>query len=104
MSVSIGAEAGVAALVTSAMMLHEKSVRDSACDGEKVCNAAGIDANGSLAQLGGWNAAAWIVAVGGLGAGAYLLLWHPSKDDKRGPEVSVGPFGSGAGLGIRSAF
>jgi len=73
-SVAVGAEAAVVAVLTSAMMLHENGVRDSGCDAQKACSPAGLDANARLAQLGGWNAAAWVVTVAGLGAGG-VLLW-----------------------------
>jgi hypothetical protein len=56
-SIAVGAEAAVVALVTSALMLNEKSTRDSECNAQKVCSQDGLSANSSLASLGGWNAA-----------------------------------------------
>jgi hypothetical protein len=102
-SVSVGAEAAVIALVTSGMMLHEKSVRDAGCDAQKACSLAGLNANASLTQLGGWNAAAWIAAVAGIGVGGYLLWSHPVGERSR-VGVAVDPVGSGIGLGVRSTF
>jgi hypothetical protein len=102
-SVSLGAEAAVIAIITSAMMLHDNSVREANCDGQKVCTPAGIDANAGLAQLGTWNAAAWAVALGGLGVGSYLLWTHP-VEGKSQVGVAVDPVGTGLGLGVRSTF
>jgi len=73
-SVAIGAEAAVVAVITSAVMLHDKNQRDADCNAQKVCTPAGLDANISLTQLAGWNAAAWIIAAAGLGTGG-VLLW-----------------------------
>ncbi len=103
MSVSIGAEATVIAIITSAMMLHENSVRAGDCDTQKVCTTAGIDANATLGQLGTWNAAAWVVALGGLGVGSYVLWTHP-VEGKSQVGVAVDPIGTGLGLGVRSTF
>jgi hypothetical protein len=102
-SVSIGAEATAIAIITSAMMLHENSVREANCDGQKVCTPTGIDANATLSQLGTWNAAAWVVALGGLGVGSYLLWTHP-VEGKSQVGVAVDPVGTGLGLGVRSTF
>ncbi|MGO9835965.1 MAG: hypothetical protein ACLP1X_17315 [Polyangiaceae bacterium] len=102
-SISVGAEAAVLTAITSVMMLLEQSVRDGNCDAQKVCSLAGVSANSSLAQLGGWNAAAWIVASAGLGVGGYLLWSHPGDNGAR-VDVAVDPVGTGMGLGLRSAF
>jgi hypothetical protein len=102
-SVAVGAEAVVIAVVTSGMMLHEKSVRDSNCDTQKVCNQVGFDANGTLGLLGGWNAGAWIVAAAGLGVGGFLLWTNPADGGQRAA-LTVAPTGSGVGLGVRSCF
>jgi len=102
-SLGVGAEAAVVALVTSGMMLHEQSVRGGGCDDRKICTTAGFDANLSLGQTGGWNAAAWIVALSGLGVGSYLL-WRNPSDGGSHAEVAVDPVGTGVGLGVRSRF
>lgn len=91
------------AIITSAMMLHENSVRDGSCDAQKICTPTGFDANASLGQLGTWNAAAWVVALGGLGVGSYLLWTHP-VEGKSQVGVGVDPVGTGLGLGVRSTF
>ncbi len=101
-SLGVGAVAGAVAIGTSVLMLGDKSDRDANCT-DKVCNAEGVTANSRLADLGGWNAGAWAVAVLGAGAGAFLLLTNPA-DPERGTAVGVSPTGSGAGLTLRSSF
>jgi hypothetical protein len=102
-SLAIGAEATVVAVATSIMMMHEKSVRDSACDAQKVCTPDGGEANDTIGRLAGWNVGAWAVAAAGLGIGAYLLLTNPSEGS-RATAVTVAPNGSGLSLGVRSTF
>jgi hypothetical protein len=102
-SVGVGAEGAVAALVTSVMILHDKSVRDANCGTEKICSAAGLDANQDIGLLEGWNTGAWIVAAAGLGIGAYLILTEPADGGKR-TALAIGAIGSGTGLGLRSSF
>jgi predicted MFS family arabinose efflux permease len=102
-SISVGAEAAVLTAITSVMMLRAQSVRDGNCDAGRMCTLVGVDANSSLGQLGGWNAAAWIVAAAGLGAGGYLLWSHPGDGGSR-VGVAVDPVGTGMGLGLRSTF
>jgi hypothetical protein len=97
-AVAVGAEALVAALVTSAVMLHENDVRNSNCT-DKVCTPLGLDANTQLQQLGPWNAAAYIVGAVGLGAGAFLLLTNPAEKEGR-TAVGVSP----GGLTLRGSF
>ena len=95
---SIGAGAGILALGTSILMLKDKGDRDSNCS-DKVCNPNGITANSQLSDLGPWNAAVWVVAAAGLGAGAFLLFTNPA-DDGRSTQVGVTP----GGLSLRSTF
>jgi hypothetical protein len=102
-SVGLGAEAAVAAVATSVIMLHDKSVRDSNCNADKVCSPAGLDANQDIGLLSGWNAAAWILTAAGLGIGGYLV-WTDSDDGEKRTTITVSPIGSGAGLGVRSSF
>jgi hypothetical protein len=109
-SIAIGSEAGLLALATSGMMLHDKSVRDSQCtveNAQKVCSQDGYSANSSLANLGGWNAAAWTVAAVGIGVGVVLLVTHPNKAQPT-TALTVGPApagtGAGVGVGVRSTF
>jgi hypothetical protein len=102
-SLSVGVEATLVALVTSGMMLHEKNVRDGHCDTQKVCSIDGANANTSLSQLGWWNATAWVVAVAGLGVGGYLLWSHP-VEGRASTGVAVEPVGTGVGLGLRGGF
>ena len=101
-AVSVGVEAAILATVTSFMMLHQNSVRGDNCT-DKVCSPDGLAANGKLADLAGWNAVAWGVAVVGVGAGTFLLLTNPS-DRALGTQVGVGPTGSGSGLLLRGSF
>jgi hypothetical protein len=101
-ALSVGAEAAVLATVTSFMMLHENGVRGSDCV-DKVCSQDGVSANAKLGDLVGWNAAAWGVAVVGVGAGAFLVLTNPS-DKALGTQVGIGPTATGSGLLLRGAF
>lgn len=101
--IGLGAEAAVGAVATSVLMLHDKSVRDSNCNAEKVCAPAGIDANQDLGLLSGWNVGAWVVAAAGLGIGGYLV-WKDNDDGEHRTAITVTPLGPGAGLGVRSSF
>jgi hypothetical protein len=102
-SLSIGGAAGVVAVVTSIMMLHDKSVRDDGCNAQKVCTPDAYSANQKLADLGGWNAGAYAVAGVGLVAGTVLVIAFPGG---RGSStaVVVAPNAAGAGLALWSAF
>jgi hypothetical protein len=125
-ALAVGAQATLVALVTSAMMLHQDGARADACDANKRCTQAGIDANDNLSQLGGWNAGAWALAAVGLGTGTVLVLLNPSEKrpsmrpapgapgDGNGKEparpsaasgIFLGaPGGAGPGLGLRGTF
>ncbi len=102
-AIGMGSLAGVVAIYTSYQMLHDKSVRDSNCDSQKVCSTAGFNANEELSAVSGWNIGSWAVAAAGLGVGAFLVLSNP-RDPEATTQVGVGPTGSGAGLTVRSAF
>lgn len=112
-AIAVGAQAGIVALVTSGMMLHEDSIRDSECNPDKRCTQAGIDSNENLQQLGTWNAGAWVVGLGGIAVGTVLLLLNPAKDRSPRPGPSrenekkaglvLGAPG-GPGLGIQGTF
>lgn len=97
-AVAIGAEAGVAAIVTSFIMLHENDIRNDNC-ADKVCSTAGLDANARIGQLAPWNTAGWIVGAAGLGLGAFLLLTNPSDRSLRA-EVGATP----SGVLLRGSF
>lgn len=101
--ISVGAEAALVVIGTSAMLLHEKQVRDEGCNAQRVCSSQGLDANGTIGTLAGWNTGAWLVSVAGLTAGGILLAisW---KDAQRTTAITVAPTGSGVGLGLRSSF
>ena len=101
-SIAVGSEAAIVAGVTSFMVLHEKGVRDDNCNAQKVCNATGIEANGTMDTLLGWNAAAWVVAIAGIGAGTALILTHPVKDHS--VAVGVSPTAGGMAVGVRGTF
>jgi hypothetical protein len=98
-SIGIGAQATAVAIVTSFMMLHQKSLRDDNCSSKKLCTQAGLDANTQLGSLGGWNAGAYAIGAIGLGLGAFLVLTNPADKDK---EVSAGV--SPSGLTLRGKF
>jgi hypothetical protein len=102
-SLSVGAEAAIIAIVTSFMMLHDKSVRDADCNAQKVCSPDGYSANTTLDALTWWNATAYGVAAVGLGAGAFLLLTNPPARE-RSTAVLITPNASGASLSLRSPF
>lgn len=90
-AIAVGADAGVVAVVTSFMMLHENGLRSANCV-NKQCNPSGIAANEELHQLGLWNATAWVVGAVGLGAGLVLVLTNPS-DKQLHAEVAATPSG-----------
>jgi len=111
-SVGIGSIAGVVALGTGYVMLHDQSVRSSACT-NKQCTQEGLDANSQLKSIQDWNTGAWIVAAVGLGLGAFLVITNsPESDDKQDEKqknkgqtsIGVMPNGSGATLGIGRSF
>lgn len=102
-SIGIGGSAALIALGTSIVMLHDKSTRDSDCDANKGCSAAGLSANNELGQMVGWNIGAFAVAAVGLGVGAFLILTNPS-DREMGTQVGIAPTGSGTGFVLRSTF
>jgi hypothetical protein len=102
-SIAAGAEAAVGGIVTSLRALHEKGVRDSNCNAQRVCKQVGMDANATLATLLGWNTASWIVAVAGLGVGTVLVVTNPRiKNDQIA--LTVAPTLGGAALGLRGRF
>jgi hypothetical protein len=77
LSLAVGTESAIVATVTSVMMLHDKSTRDSGCNAEKVCFPSGFDANTQIGALEVWNAGSWVLAAAGLGLGTYLIATHP---------------------------
>jgi hypothetical protein len=102
-SLAVGAEAAVAAIVTSVMLVHQKSLLDGQCNSDKICSQSGLDAAGAISSLKPWNTGTWIAAAVGLGAGA-ALVWTSQPDQPAATAITVMPEGSGAGLGLRSAF
>jgi hypothetical protein len=102
-SLAVGAEAAVAAIVTSGMLVHEKSVLDGQCNAQKLCSSAGVDAAGAISSITPWNTGTWIAAAVGLGAGAALLLTS-NPDAPGSTAITLTPEGSGPGLGLRSRF
>lgn len=103
MLIGVGGAAGLIAIGTSIVMLHDASVRSDNCDASKVCNSAGLSANNEISQLSGWNIGAFAVAAVGLGVGAFLVLTHPS-DKEMGTQVGIAPTGTGTGFVLRSTF
>jgi len=102
-AVAFGSVAGVIALGTSYVMLHDKSTRDSDCDADKLCSQQGLNANAELAGMASWNAGAWILAAAGIGTGVYLLVTHPT-DRATGTQVGIASTGSGAGVALKGGF
>lgn len=101
-ALSVGIDAGILAIVTSGMMVHQADVRSADCS-HKVCSADGIAANGKLGSLAPWNAGAWTLTVVGVGVGAFVLLTNPS-DKALGTQVVVGQTGSGSGVLVQGVF
>jgi hypothetical protein len=101
-SIAFGASAGLVALGTSIMMLHQADIRNRDCNAAKVCSADGVNANNQLDALAGWNVGSYIAAAAGLGIGTILVLTNPTNGRKTAVEVS--PNGAGAGLLLRSTF
>ena len=102
-SIAVGAEAAIIAIVTSFMAIHEKGVRDDNCSARKECSQVGLDANATLATLFGWNTTSWIVAVAGLGVGTVLVVTNPPiKNDQ--VALTVSPTAGGAALSLTGHF
>jgi hypothetical protein len=102
-TLSIGIEASVLAAVTSALIEHQKGVRDDGCNAQKVCDAAGFAAVGTIDTLIPWNTASWFVGAAGLAAGTALLLTSQPESARR-TAITLSPNSSGLGLGVRSTF
>jgi hypothetical protein len=102
-TLAVGAEAAVAAIVTSGMLVHQKSVLDAQCNAQKQCSSAGVDAAGAISTLTPWNTGTWIMTAVGLGAGTALLLTS-RPDAPASTAITLTPEGSGAGLGLRGRF
>jgi hypothetical protein len=101
-ALSVGIDASILAVVTSGMMLHQASLRNDGCT-QKVCDAAGMAANGKLHDMAPWNVAAWAVAAVGIPVGVFLLVTNPT-DKSMHAEVGAGQTGSGSGLILRGSF
>jgi hypothetical protein len=102
-SLSIGAEAAIIAVVTTGMIEHQKSIRDDNCNAQKVCNTDGFNAAGTISTIVPWNTAAYFVAAAGLGVGTVLVLISPPGSEKS-TAITVSPASSGMQLGVRSTF
>jgi hypothetical protein len=101
-SLSFGVTAGIVALGTSIMMLHENNLRSADCNAAKVCSQDGLNANSQISALATWNAASYVAAGVGIGVGAILLLTSPASSNKTALEVT--PVSSGGGLQLRGTF
>ncbi len=101
-SIGIGAGAGLVAIGTSIMMVHQASRRSDNCNAAKVCDPDGVDANQQLSALSPWNIGSYAVAVVGLGLGTILVL--TSAKSHREASIEVTPNGSGAGMQLRGTF
>jgi hypothetical protein len=102
-TLSIGAEAAVIAVVTSGMIEHQKSIRDSGCNAQKICTTDGFNAANTISTIVPWNTATWFVAAAGLGVGTVLVLISPPGSEKS-TAIAVTPESSGLQLGVRSTF
>jgi hypothetical protein len=102
-TLSIGIEAAILASVTSALIEHQKGLRDDGCNAQKVCDAAGFAAVGTIDTLVPWNTASWVVAAAGLGIGTALLLISQPESPQR-TAITLSPNSSGLGVGVRSTF
>jgi hypothetical protein len=102
-SLSIGAEAAVIAVVTSGMIEHQKGIRDDGCNAQKVCNLDGFNAANTISTITPWNTATWFVAAAGLGVGTVLLLISQPRSEQR-TAITLSPESSGLQLGLRSTF
>jgi hypothetical protein len=102
-SLTIGAEAAVVALVTSLLIEHQKGLRDDNCNAQKVCNTTGFGAVSTIDTIVPWNTTTWFVAAAGLGLGTVLLLVSKPESEKQ-TAITVSPVSSGLGLGLRSTF
>lgn len=102
-SLSIGAEAAIIAVVTTGMIEHQKSIRDDNCNTQKVCNTDGFNAANTISTIVPWNTATWFVAAAGLGVGTVLVLISPPGSEKS-TAITVSPASSGMQLGLRSTF
>ena len=100
---AIGGAAAVVAVVTSFVLLHQKSVLDDQCNAQKQCSAAGMGETGAIDQTVPLNTTAWIVAVAGLAGGTIFLLTSQPESGKS-TAVAVLPAPGGAALGLRSTF
>ncbi|MGO9711369.1 MAG: hypothetical protein ACLQBL_21075, partial [Polyangiaceae bacterium] len=111
-SLSFGIASAAVAIGTSIMMVNYASQRSSDCNAEKLCSAAGLNANAQLQGLQDWNLASYIAAAAGIGIGAFLILTNPADGDKRDKSekkdtqtaIGVSPTGSGASLVLRGTF
>lgn len=94
--------AGLATGIATGLLISDRQqLVDDNCKGD-LCNQTGLDAASEGQTLLIANAAAWVVGIAGLGAGAYLVLSH----DSGGPSQSVGiaSVSGGAGLSLRGKF
>lgn len=73
----VGAGSGVAAVVTSVLLIHDKNVVDSNCPNKACVNQTGLDAATSGKTLAVVNAVTFAGAALGLGFGAYFVLSGP---------------------------
>jgi hypothetical protein len=100
---SIGGEAAIVAIITSAMLEHQMGIRDEGCNAQKVCDTAGIDAVHTISTIVPWNTATWFVAAAGLGIGTVLVVISLPHSERR-TAITLSPNESGLGLGLRSSF
>jgi hypothetical protein len=95
-SVAVGGAAGVVALGTGYVMLHDRSVRSSGCPTQGTCTQEAVDANSQLRSIQDWNTGAWVLTAVGIGVGAFLVITHPPREhDKHEPQppADKGPAG-----------
>ncbi len=101
-SIAVGAEAAIVAGITSGMIINWKTERDAECNAAKQCSSNGLNANAEISAVSGWNAAAWVLAAAGLGAGTFIILTHPLPRERQFG-LTLAP-GGAAGLGAFGSF
>ena len=115
--VGVGAAAGVIAIGTSILMIHDLTLRNDHCGADKTCDSTGLDAASEYKAAVVPNAIAWGAAALGLGIGTFLVLTSPTDKDEKPPSdparpdappprvsIGVGPNPGGAGLTLRGEF
>jgi hypothetical protein len=100
---SVGVEAAIVAVASSAMIQHQRNIRDSNCNAQKLCNQTGKNAADTIDSMVGWNTASWVTAIAGVAVGVTLVVISPPGKSNEAA-VTVDPNPGGAGLNLRGTF